>query len=45
MHAENVLGGIEGLGFKQLMATFETARIQTAARSVGVALSAIDRAN
>jgi (2S)-methylsuccinyl-CoA dehydrogenase len=41
---ENLLGGIEGLGFKQLMATFETARIQTAARAVGVALSAIDQA-
>ena len=41
---ENLLGGIEGLGFKQLMATFETARIQTAARSVGVAFSALDQA-
>ena len=42
--AENLLGGIEGLGFKQLMQTMETARIQTAARAVGVALSAMDQA-
>jgi (2S)-methylsuccinyl-CoA dehydrogenase len=41
---ENLLGGIEGLGFKQLMATFETARIQTAARAVGVTLGAMDEA-
>jgi len=41
---ENLLGGIEGLGFKQLMQTFETARIQTAARSVGVTLAAMDQA-
>ena len=40
--AENLLGGQEGHGFKQLMATFESARIQTAARAVGVAQSAID---
>jgi (2S)-methylsuccinyl-CoA dehydrogenase len=42
--AENLLGGIEGLGFKQLMATFESARIQTAARAVGVAQSAFEQA-
>lgn len=42
--AENLLGGIEGLGFKQLMQTFETARIQTSARAIGVTLSAIDQA-
>ncbi|ATQ44331.1 acyl-CoA dehydrogenase family protein [Caulobacter mirabilis] len=35
--AENLLGGVEGQGFKQLMATFESARIQTAARAIGVA--------
>src|SRR5262249_56751812 len=35
--AENLLGGVEGLGFKQLMQTFEAARIQTAARAIGVA--------
>ena len=39
---ENLLGGVEGEGFKQLMATFESARIQTAARAVGVAQSALD---
>jgi len=42
--AENLLGGVEGLGFKQLMSTFESARIQTAARSVGVAQSAMEQA-
>jgi len=40
--AENLLGGVEGQGFKQLMKTFESARIQTAARAVGVAQSALD---
>ena len=39
---ENLLGGAEGQGFKQLMRTFESARIQTAARAVGVAQSALD---
>jgi len=39
---ENLLGGVEGQGFKQLMQTFEAARIQTAARAVGVAQSAFD---
>ncbi|MDI1365594.1 MAG: acyl-CoA dehydrogenase family protein [bacterium] len=39
---ENLLGGVEGQGFKQLMATFESARIQTAARAVGVAQSALE---
>ena len=39
---ENLLGGEEGQGFKQLMKTFEAARIQTAARAVGVAQSALD---
>ncbi len=42
--AENLLGGVEGLGFKQLMATFESARIQTAARAVGVAQAAMEQA-
>ena len=41
---DNLLGGVEGQGFKQLMATFEAARIQTAARAVGVAQSAMDLA-
>ena len=40
--AENLLGGVEGQGFKQLMQTFEAARIQTAARAIGVAQSALD---
>ncbi len=39
---ENLLGGEEGRGFKQLMETFESARIQTAARAIGVAQSALD---
>lgn len=39
---ENLLGGAEGEGFKQLMATFESARIQTAARAVGVAQNALE---
>jgi (2S)-methylsuccinyl-CoA dehydrogenase len=38
----NLLGGVEGKGFAQLMQTFESARIQTAARAVGVAQSALD---
>ncbi len=42
--SENLLGGVEGLGFKQLMQTFESARIQTAARAVGVAQSAMEQA-
>ncbi len=40
--AANLLGGVEGQGFKQLMATFESARIQTAARAVGVAQCAME---
>lgn len=40
--AANLLGGKEGQGFKQLMATFESARIQTAARAVGVAQNALE---
>ncbi|MDG1101867.1 MAG: acyl-CoA/acyl-ACP dehydrogenase, partial [Ascidiaceihabitans sp.] len=39
---QNLLGGEEGKGFKQLMETFESARIQTAARAIGVAQSALD---
>jgi (2S)-methylsuccinyl-CoA dehydrogenase len=42
--AANLLGGTEGQGFKQLMQTFESARIQTAARAVGVAQSAMELA-
>ncbi len=40
--ASQLLGNREGQGFKQLMATFESARIQTAARSVGVAQNALE---
>jgi (2S)-methylsuccinyl-CoA dehydrogenase len=40
--AGNLLGGVVGQGFKQLMATFESARIQTAARAVGVAQAALE---
>ena len=39
---ENLLGGKTGQGFKQLMQTFESARIQTAARAIGVAQAALD---
>ena len=40
--ASSLLGGIEGRGFKQLMQTFESARIQTAARAIGVAQCALE---
>ena len=40
--ADALLGGEEGQGFKQLMRTFEGARIQTAARAVGVAKRALE---
>ncbi|MFN3614669.1 MAG: acyl-CoA dehydrogenase family protein [Rubrimonas sp.] len=42
--ADSLLGGVEGQGFKQLMQTFESARIQTAARAVGVAQNALELA-
>ncbi len=42
--AQNLLGGVEGLGFRQLMQTFESARIQTAARAIGVAQAAMEQA-
>ena len=42
--ADGLLGGAEGAGFRQLMATFEGARIQTAARAVGVARCALELA-
>jgi len=40
--ASALLGGVEGGGFKQLMETFESARIQTAARALGVARNAME---
>ncbi len=42
--ADSLLGGVEGQGFKQLMETFESARIQTAARALGVAQNALELA-
>jgi (2S)-methylsuccinyl-CoA dehydrogenase len=42
--ADSLLGGIEGQGFRQLMHTFESARIQTAARAIGVAQNALELA-
>jgi len=42
--ADGLLGGAEGQGFKQLMRTFEGARIQTAARAIGVAWNSFDLA-
>src|SRR5581483_8534294 len=42
--AENLLSGVEGKGFRQLMSTYEIARIQTAARAVGVAQAAFEAA-
>lgn len=42
--SDGVLGGRTGQGFRQLMQTFEGARIQTAARAVGVAWRAFDLA-
>lgn len=41
---DGLLGGAEGAGFRQLMATFEGARIQTAARAIGVARRAFELA-
>ena len=42
--AQGLLGEVQGQGFKQLMTTFEAARIQTAARGVGVAQAALEDA-
>lgn len=42
VRGKNLLGGVPGQGFKQLMQTFESARIQTGARAIGVAQSALD---
>ncbi len=39
---ENLLSGAENKGFYQLMASYEVARLQTAARAVGVAQAAFD---
>jgi (2S)-methylsuccinyl-CoA dehydrogenase len=42
--ARNLIGEVENRGFYQLMATYESARIQTAARAVGVAQAAYEAA-
>ncbi len=42
--AENLIGLEENKGFYQLMSTYESARIQTAARAVGVAQAAFEAA-
>ncbi len=42
--ASSLLGGVEGKAFRQLMTTFESARIQTAARGVGVAQASLNEA-
>jgi (2S)-methylsuccinyl-CoA dehydrogenase len=42
LSADSLLGETEGQGFKQLMSTFESARIQTAARAIGVAQNALE---
>ena len=42
VNKDNLLGKEEGKGFTQLMETFESARIQTAARAIGVAKNAFD---
>ena len=44
VNENGLLGNLEDMGFSQLMNTFESARIQTAARSVGVAQNALDLA-
>ena len=42
--AANLLGGVEGQGFKQMMAAMELGRVNVAARGVGVAQRAFDLA-
>ena len=41
---ESLVGGVEGQGFKQVMAGLETGRINVAARAVGVATAAFNAA-
>jgi alkylation response protein AidB-like acyl-CoA dehydrogenase len=40
--AANLLGGVEGQGFKQMMAAIEVGRVNVAARGVGVAQRALE---
>ena len=42
--AENLVGGVEGQGFRQVMSGLEGGRINVAARAVGVATAAFDAA-
>jgi alkylation response protein AidB-like acyl-CoA dehydrogenase len=42
--AANLVGGVEGRGFKHVMSGLETGRINIAARAVGVARSALEHA-
>ena len=42
--ADNLIGGVEGKGFGQVMNGLETGRINVAARAVGVAQAALDAA-
>ena len=42
--AENLIGGVEGNGFKQVMAGLEAERLNVAARGLGVARAAFDEA-
>jgi alkylation response protein AidB-like acyl-CoA dehydrogenase len=44
VHAENLVGGVEGQGFKQVLAALEVGRINIAGRSVGIAQAALDAA-
>src|SRR3546814_16846495 len=41
---ENLVGGVEGQGFKQVMGGMELGRINVAARGVGVSPAALDEA-
>ncbi|MBI4337140.1 MAG: acyl-CoA dehydrogenase family protein [Chloroflexi bacterium] len=42
--ADNLVGGVEGQGFRQVMSALEAGRINIAARAVGVATAAFERA-
>ena len=42
--AENLVGGVEGLGFKQVMTGLEVERLNVAARGLGIARAAFEEA-